>query len=270
MRNTVLFLIILLVISCKDMPKEQPDKEMKSEIVEEEVQEYPEALNEVFKAHGGLASWKNQKYLSYEIPKKSGREKHQIDLYSRKDIVETDDFSMGFDGQDVWLFDPEGKYKGDPVFYHNLMFYFYAMPFVLADDGIEYFETEAISYNGKEYPGIGIRYEDGIGTSPEDEYYLHYDPETMQMAWLGYTVTYRTGVPSDDIHWIRYNNWTDISGLLLPQSITWHKVEEGKIGEPGNTVAFQEIKVSEQAADKEVFARPDHAEIRKPVNTTEK
>ncbi|MBT8280269.1 MAG: hypothetical protein KJO16_01735 [Muriicola sp.] len=269
MRNTVLFLFTLIVISCKNIPKEQADAEMNSENVEAVAEQYPQALSEVFKAHGGLEIWKNQKYLSYKMPKKSGTEKHQIDLYSRKDIVETEDFSMGYDGQDVWLSDPDGKYKGDPVFYHNLMFYFYAMPFVLADDGIEYFETEAISYNGKEYPGIGIRYEDGIGTSPEDEYYLHYDPDTKQMAWLGYTVTYRTGMPSDDIHWIRYDNWIDVSGLLLPESITWHKVEEGKIGEPRNTVPFQEIKVSEQAADQEVFARPENAETRKPVNTTD-
>ncbi|MEZ2416031.1 hypothetical protein ACA086_13795 [Muriicola sp. E247] len=269
MRNIPFFLLVLVMVSCKDSSQQKSETETDVVQITAEKEKYPPAMSKVFEAHGGLALWRKQKHLSYEMPKKSGLEKHTIDLYSRKDVVETADFSMGFDGTDVWLSDPEGKYKGDPVFYHNLMFYFYAMPFVLADDGIEYFETEPIVYDGISYPGIGIRYEAGIGTSPEDEYYLHYEPETHQMAWLGYTVTYRTGKPSDDVHWIRYDDWMEVSDILLPKSMTWHKVEEGKIGEPRNTVPFQNVEISEKAVAEEVFAKPENAEIRKPVNTSQ-
>jgi hypothetical protein len=179
-------------------------------------------------------------------------------------------YTMGYDGENVWILDPEGVYKGDPVFYHNLMFYFYAMPFVLADDGIRYFDTAPLIYEGREYPGLGISYNDGVGTSPEDEYYIHFEPDTHKMAWLGYTVTYRTGKKSDDIHWIRYDDWTDIDGLLLPKSITWHEVVDGKLSGPGNTVNFEEIKLSKSPVDEDIFEKPQGAEIRLPVNPDSK
>ena len=267
MQKTTLFLLILFIFSCKEAQKQESDINVTTpEETQMQDDPYPTALRQVFEVHGGLAEWRKQRYLSYEMPKKSGVETHTIDLYSRKDLVETTNYKMGFDGEEVWLLDPDGKYKGDPVFYHNLMFYFYAMPFVLADDGIQYFETKAVSYQGKEYPGIGIRYEAGIGTSPEDEYYLHFDPDTQKMAWLGYTVTYRTGEPSDDIHWIRYDDWTTVSELILPKSITWHKVDAGKIGDPRNTVDFEHIEISKTPVDHSMFSKPKGAEVRKPVN----
>ena len=125
------------------------------------------------------------------MPKPDGKETHTTNLYSRKDRIDASNFSMGFDGEQVWLLDENGNYKGDPVFYHNLIFYFYAMPFILADNGIVYGETEDLVFQGKRYPGIRISYEVGVGTSYKDEYFIHYDPETYQMTWLGYTVTYR-------------------------------------------------------------------------------
>jgi hypothetical protein len=253
-------------VGCKQAPKANENEAVAAEHeMNPEPRTYPSPLQKVFKAHGGLDLWKEQRTLSYEIPKKSGSEIHTIDLYSREDVVVTSDFTMGFDGKDVWLLDPNGAYQGDPVFYHNLMFYFYAMPFVLADDGIEYFETKPLVFDGKTYPGVGIRYDNGVGTSPKDEYYLHYDPITYQMAWLGYTVTYRTGESSDDIHWIRYDNWTNLEGVILPKSITWHLVEEGKIGKARNTVIFENIVLSKEAEDKSVFARPAGAEVKLPV-----
>jgi hypothetical protein len=145
------------------------------------------------------------------------------------------------------------------------MFYFYAMPFVLADDGIRYFETDPLIYEGKEYPGVGIGYQNGVGTSPEDEYFIHYDPNTFQMAWLGYTVTYRTGEKSDDIHWIRYDNWTNIEGVVLPKSISWHLVEEAKVGELRNTVTFENIQLSKDAVNEAIFSMPEGAEVRLPA-----
>ena len=63
-------------------------------------------------------------------------------------------------------------YEGNPKFYYNLMFYFYAMPFILADDGIKYTDAEPLVFEGKSYPGIKISYEAGVGESPEDEYVI--------------------------------------------------------------------------------------------------
>jgi hypothetical protein len=110
------------------------------------------------------------------------------------------------------------------------------MPFVLADDGIIYEDAEAITFEGKQYPGIKISYEANIGTSPDDNYILYYDAETYQMHWLAYTVTFRSKKPSDRYNLLRYKEWETVNGLVLPKSISWYKKDEnGQPVEPQGT-----------------------------------
>lgn len=256
-------LIFLLVLSsCKEQPKQSNAVNEEPAPAETVVDKsYPEALQKVFEAHGGLSQWKSFKNLVYEIPKDDFSEVHTINLYSRKDRVDTPKFSMGFDGKDVWLKDPDSNYDGDAVFYHNLMFYFYAMPFVLADEGIIYSETEDLTYEGKSYPGIGIGYQADVGTTPKDEYYIHYDPDTYQMTWLGYTVTYRTGEKSDNVKWIHYGEWLAEKGVILPKSLTWHNYEGRTIGDARSTVEFENIVLSKEARESEFFDKPEMAKV---------
>ena len=225
-----------------------------------DLSKYPADLQKVFEKHGSLATWKKMKALSYEIVKEGGNEKQAIDLYNRWERIETPTYKMGYDGTNFWL-EADTSYTGSPIFYHNLMFYFYAMPFVLADDGIIYGDREPLVFEDKSYPGIRISYKDGVGLSSKDEYFIHYDPETYEMAWLGYTVTYFSGERSKKISWIRYDDWKDINGLFLPNSLTWYKVEEGKIVEPRSTRNFTDIKISETALTDAIFAKTEAAEI---------
>ena len=221
---------------------------------------YPNELQKVFEAHGGLDKWQDMKTLVFELPKEP-REKHITDLRTRKDRIETTSFQMGYDGQNTWIADPDKAYKGNPEFYHNLMFYFYAMPFVLADKGIFYETAENLEFEGKQYPGLAISYGEGVGTSPKDEYYIHYDPETFRMAWLGYTVTYRTGEDSDEVKWIRYDNWELFNGLLLPRSISWYSYEGREIGGLRNTVVFENVEIKQKPMETGFFDKPEDGVI---------
>ncbi|WP_411031524.1 hypothetical protein [Spongiimicrobium sp. 3-5] len=252
----------LLLLSCKETPKKvDTDMNQSTKEVEAVKNDYPEALQQVFDAHGGLASWKAKRSLVYEMPDPENTEIHTTDLYSRKDRIDSPGFSLGFDGEDVWLLDPDDNYKGDPVFYHNLMFYFYAMPFLLADDGIVYSATPALDFEGMQYPGIRISYNAGVGTSYKDEYFIHYHPETNQMAWLGYTVTYRSGEKSDNVKWIRYNDWMEVGDVILPKSITWHAYEGRNIKEAKSTVQFENVSLDETPKPAAFFAKPDASKV---------
>ncbi|MEL6916550.1 MAG: DUF6503 family protein [Bacteroidota bacterium] len=262
MKAVSLFLFCVIFISCKEAPKSNTIIEAESkEMVEKRESKYPEALQKVFDAHGGLANWKNKQSLIYDMPKSSNKETHTTNLYSRKDRIDTPDFSMGFDGEHVWLLDENETYKGDAVFYHNLMFYFYAMPFIIADDGIIYSDTSDLVFEDKSYPGIRISYNADVGTSPKDEYFVHYDPETYEMAWLGYTVTYRTGEVSENVKWIRYNDWMQVSNVMLPKSITWHAYDDRDIKEAKSTVSFENVVLKETAISEDFFTRPAMAKI---------
>lgn len=220
MRKSLLLLIIVITVSCKNESK----KEFKEEgilAVKKEV--FPLELGKVFEKHGGIETWRKAQTLSFNI----GEEVHTADLHSRKTVINTPKYSLGFDGEDIWLDESEkGAYKGNPEFYYNLYFYFYAMPFVLADDGIIYEKIDDLVFEGTKYPGYKISYEANIGTSPDDNYKVYYNPKTYQMEWLAYTVTFTAKESNNDYHIIKYNKWENVNGFVLPAEITWYKMDE--------------------------------------------
>jgi len=264
MKPTVSFLLILILLGCRGNPGNNPEDQTRAGEQNEAapaITRFPENLAKVLEAHGGLSSWQEKQTLRFQIPEDEGTETHTIDLQSRKDRVEGPSYTLGFDGEKVWLADPGHTFKGNAAFYHNLMFYFFAMPFVLADDGIRYGPADDLVYQGKTYPGIKIGYDRGVGASPKDEYYLYYDPETQRMAWLAYTVTFFQGEPSDDLHWLRYDRWQEVNGLLVPESLTWYNNSGKAIGDARDSVHFQGVSLMENRMPEGFYGMPSDAEV---------
>jgi hypothetical protein len=263
MKFIPLVLVLVFLSSCKQNKKVEEKTVEKIEDVKSVGVDkiFPEALVKVLDAHGGLEKWKEQETLTFEKPGKKAIEKYTVDICSRKEKVISGDIERGFDGKNVWLLDTENAFEGDAYFYSNLYFYFYAMPFVLADNGIVYSETKPVNHEGKAYPGIKISFEDGVGASSKDEYFLHYNPETYKLEWLGYTVTYRSGVKSSKISWIHYNDTQELSGLILPKSLTWHMAEGLNIGEAKRTVDFHNVTISKEEMPDSFYAKPVGAKI---------
>ncbi|SFZ92453.1 hypothetical protein SAMN05428642_102735 [Flaviramulus basaltis] len=259
MKNVLLIVFAILIFSCKSNTKETTNYSEENLDVTTSI--YPESISKVFDAHGGLDKWNSMKSLVFEMQIPEGKEVTTTDLKSRKSLIETEKFKIGFDGKNVWLKQDSLVYKGNPKFYYNLMFYFYAMPFVLADDGINYENVEPLVFEGKEYPGIKISYESGVGESSDDEYFLYYNSETHKMEWLGYTVTYFTKEKSKEFHFIKYSNWQMVDGLLLPETLTWYDYENNLPTTKRNDLKFTSIKLSKEKPDASVFEAPEGAEI---------
>jgi hypothetical protein len=265
MKNLLIFILILSIFaSCKDSKKEE--EIVINDTVEvnqfQKTPDYPKSLAKVFEAHGGIAQWNKMQNLCYEMDAKDGTEVHTISLPNRLTKIETKDWSIGYNGTEVWLLQNKpDTYKGNARFYHNLMFYFYAMPFVLGDNGIIYTEMDATELDGKTYNAIKISYKAGIGDSPEDEYILFYDPETNTMEWLGYTVTYSENEKSDDWHYIKYDKWQDVNGMLLPKKLTWYNVKDGKPTDERSDKKFDKVTITETVLETSVFKKPEGAVI---------
>ncbi|MBR9846553.1 MAG: hypothetical protein GYB35_10855 [Algicola sp.] len=263
--KSLLVILLLVVTSCKD-DKSSETVESAIDYSETELDvttsTYPESITKVFDAHGGLDAWKDMQTLKFTMAKESGDEVTTTDLYNRNSIIEMPKHTIGFDGQDVWLQKKDTtSYKGNPKFYYNLMFYFYAMPFVLADDGIKYEDAEPLEFEGKTYPGIKISYESGVGESPEDEYILYYDSETYKMTWLGYTVTFFTKEKAKEFHFIKYSEWQTINGIQLPKTLTWYNYENNLPTTKRNDLEFSEVTLTKEKIDAEVFRKPEDAEV---------
>lgn len=256
MKKTLFVLVLVSLISCK----QTSDKTDEVDQIEETPQvskTYPENISKVFMAHGGIDNWELMNGLTFEMENPEGKEVTTTALKNRKSLIETEKFKIGFDGENVWLKQDSLVYKGNPKFYYNLMFYFYAMPFVLADDGIIYENVDALEFEGVSYPGIKIAYESGVGESPEDEYILYYNPKTFKMEWLGYTVTYFSKEKSKEFHFINYSEWQDLNGFNLPKTLTWYKSENNKPTEKRNERVFTNIKLSKEKLNDVVFKVPD-------------
>ncbi len=259
MKNLLfLFALSLLVFSCQQAPA---DKGAAKEVMAAAPAiDYPDDLDKVFDHHGSLTKWKAMKELTFEIVKEAGNEKTITDLNTRRERIEQPKATSGFDGKNYWVV-ADSTYKGNPKFYTNLMFYFYAMPFVLADDGIKYTKADDLIFEDVSYPGYRISYNDGVGLSPKDEYFIHYNSETYEMAWLGYTVTYSTGEKSERISWIRYNDWKNYDGFKLPASLSWFKTENNLPTELRSTREFAGINVASQASAEGTFKMPEGAKV---------
>jgi hypothetical protein len=260
MKNTALLLLIVtLMFSCK---QEKKTNDYKKETLDVTTTVYPENMSKIFDAHGGLDTWNNLQTLAFTMPKPNGDEVTTTHLKSRKSFIDMPKHQIGFDGKDVWLLKKDTTtYKGNPKFYYNLMFYFYAMPFVLADDGITYKDAESLTFEGKEYHGIHISYGSDIGASPEDEYILYYDSVTNKMAWLAYTVTFFSKSKSKEFHLIKYDAWQEVNGLLLPKTFKWYHFEDNVVGDYQREMNFVNVSTSKTPLNDSLFVKPKDAKI---------
>ncbi|WP_299890607.1 DUF6503 family protein [uncultured Lacinutrix sp.] len=263
MKNYFVAVILLIVVSaCKQKTETVVNEDYSEKVLDVTTSVYPENITKVFNAHGGIDLWNTFQTLEFTMKKDSGDEKTTTDLKDRRSLIETETFAIGYTGKEVWLQNKGGnEYKGKPKFYYNLMFYFHAMPFVLADDGITYTNVEPLKAEGKEYPGIKISYGAGVGESPEDEYILYYDTETNKMTWLGYTVTYFTKEKSTEWSFIKYADWQTFNGIVLPTKLEWYKSEGFTIGERSNELLFSDIVLSKDKLEENVFSKPEDAEV---------
>lgn len=257
-----IFLFAIFIMGCKNEPKTESTQidDVSNEDITTSI--YPESITKIFDAHGGIDQWNKMKTLSFTMEKPNGKEVTTTNLKTRAELIDTPTYALGFDGKDLWVNEKDGKeYKGKPWFYKGLMMYFYAMPFIVGDDGIIYEDAEPLIFDGKTYPGILISYEAGVGVSPDDQYIIYYDAETGQMEWLAYTVTFGKDGKSKEFKFIRYNNWQTVNGLRLPKSVDWYKYENNQPTEKRNTVEFMDVIVSESAPDNSMFTLPEGAKV---------
>lgn len=249
---SVIVLLVFLVACSGSKQEEKVVEEPKNDNITHHIP----AITKVFDAHGGYESWTNLKTLSYE----SGGSKTLVDLQNRYTRIESESQTVGFDGENVWVYPPSENADRQRMRY-NLMFYFYAFPFVVGDPGVNYEVLEEVELEGKIYNSVKVSYNSGVGDSPNDSYIICSDPQTNQMQWLMYTATFG-GESKDRYSLIKYEGWQNFAGVLLPTSLQWYGYAEGVVGEPrGEATTFENIQVSEEYPAMSNFEMPEGASV---------
>ncbi|UII31331.1 DUF6503 family protein [Fulvivirga ulvae] len=259
-----LLIILVVMVSCgKQSSQENTDSTDIS--TEEEVVSYPTLLQNALKSHGGLQQWQAFNSLQYDVKTTLGSEKTEtqlIDLKSRKVLITGSNYTLGMDGSNVWV-SPDKATFGDmpPRFYHNLIFYFFAVPFVLSDPGIQYEDLGERSVAGQNYRALKISFKEGVGDADDDLYIAHFNPDTYQLELLLYTVTYFSGEKHENYNALRYTDWQKVNGLLVPAVMEGYKFQSDSIGELRYRAEFSNVVFSEEVPDQALFDMPENAEI---------
>jgi len=118
MKLSIFFLFGLILFSCKE--QQTINQEAKS------------LLDEVILKHGGIETWNSYNTLEFDLERSGVNEHHIVDLKSRKVKIESQDYTIGYDGENVWITPSIEalKYPFGPRFYHNIYYYRAATPFV--------------------------------------------------------------------------------------------------------------------------------------------
>lgn len=266
----ILISISILVVSCQPQATTQEESHSPPEEERFVPANVPASLERTWEAHGGLDPWYTYQTLEYDLEVVRGEEgegamQHSvIDLKSRRERITYDEYEIGYDGQDFWyMADSIPAEHPEPRFYINLQFYFFALPFVLADPGITYEDLGKRPFDGKDYDVVKVGYKEGVGEAPEDQYLLYLDPDTHRLHLLLYSVTYFNAENATRYNAAIYEDWQEVYDLWVPRKMTSHQwdAEAEQIGEVRYIKTFSDVRFSTEAPAAELFHKPEGAEV---------
>jgi hypothetical protein len=212
----------------------------------------------VLDAYGDWQKWIDAKAMSYGMVHETNltQESHYINLDSRKTRITSEYFEMGFDGEKTWISPNREAYSGKSIrFYHSLYFYFYSIPFVFTDPGVTVEKTEDKSLNGTLYPTFKVSFDNEIGDSPKDQYFMLINPETNRLEYLLYTVTFY-GTDNPTFNALKYEDYRDNDGIFFPRILTGYVYENDSTKDIRYNVSFGDLLLLPEEFDESIFQKP--------------
>ncbi|NND71182.1 MAG: hypothetical protein HKN43_06355 [Rhodothermales bacterium] len=252
----VIVSVCVLIISCTE-----------SKTSEDPVNQPQDALDLGLERHGGLDRFRSYSTLEFTLTQGDNSERHIVDLRTRKTRMEGGGYTVGFDGVNAWVHEHGSKYERNPRFYNGLYFYFFAIPFVLADPGANRELLPDSEIDGVSYKPVKVWYDVGTGESANDYYIANFNSDSGLLEFVQYTVTFRSGEPSDNYNAQRYLDWTTVDGLLVPGRLDAYHWDEAtsSFGDKRGSSIFTNIEFADTETSPELFDAPDEAVLFPPV-----
>ena len=223
-------------------------------------------------AMGGLEAWYGNGPLYYRFNYQPLDDGTPRDTYTTNDyrtsravhqLASDTTVRYGFDGTDAWSADGQRVAGMSPRFWSLTPYYFVGLPFVLADEGIEFEAMEPTELEGSTYDLVRVTFAEGTGDAAEDFYVLYLNPDNGQLDALRYVVSYPGFFPdggSTPEKLMVLTGKTKVDGLTLPTGYTTYLWNEGKVSEPVTDIAVTDYAFRPELDDA-FFDRPADARV---------
>lgn len=223
----------------------------------------PSVLEQCLQAHGGLAAWAEYGTLEYDFSRDVGgteAQDHQlVDLPTRRVRITSDAYTIVDAATDVWIAPDRDAltYGASPRFYSQTYFYFFGIPFVFADPGVNHEDAGQATVRDSTYDVVRITFDSGVGAAPDDVYYAYLDPDTHRLRMVRYSVTYGDREAAEPSSVLVYRDWQKAGGLVVPRRGTYHGWNDGALGEQRGEIMYSNVTFRSERPSDEAFAKPD-------------
>jgi len=208
---SILAIALLFLNACNEpTPKATTPTVAKKEI--------PAFFQKVLDAHGGLDTWNKMNTLKFSGTRNTPSTDYVVDLKSRKETISIEGkYTFGNDGSKVWITPERDSFPSkNPRFMKNLLFYFVAVPFVFADEGVTVSDLGSKEIDGRKYDVMKATFGAGIGDAPEDQYIMYVNPNSHVVDFITYSVTYFDKTRATKYNALKYS-WKNTNGILFPE-----------------------------------------------------
>lgn len=270
----MLFLVLsFLICSLSCTEKKQAVKEtekmepVKKVSLSSEAKKGTELLEKCIDAHGGMDQWNAFTAVEYTLDD-NGKEVYQLThLKDRRAYLNSKNYTVGFDGKTAWAVPDAKKVSGESAaFYYDLDFYFFGIPFLLKDPGVNVTYSGNAKVDGKTYESLKVTFGAEVGLTPEDVYFLYIDPETAMLCILTYSISYfdKENAPINSAK--VYSEYQEVQELMMPtkmENFEWD-VENREMGKSKNHIRlFSDIHFLKEIPDETIFEVPEGAVVEK-------
>jgi hypothetical protein len=228
------------------------------------------------KAHGGLARWYGNGPLHFRYRYERGDDEPALDTEqtvdtwssrARHTVMPDSAASFGWTGEAAWVMPDSAEIPTNARFWSLTPYYFVAMPFVLADPGVNLGLDGQMTAEGQTYDLVRVTFDAGTGDAPDDYYVLLLDPETDRVGGVRYVVSYPGFFPDGGASTERlmlYDGAQTASGITLQEGFRSFAWTSDRAGEPAAQGTVSDVRFVPDAPDS-FFAMPEGAGVQEAM-----
>jgi hypothetical protein len=222
-------------------------------------------------AHGGLARWYSNGPLAFRFRYEAlGGERPATDTWqvidtwgskARHQLWDKREVEFGWDGRAAWANAAPEALGTNARFWALTPYYFVALPFVLADPGVQLGLEGQDTFEGRTYDLVRVTFAQGTGDAPDDYYILYIDRETRRTGATRYVVSYKGFFPQGGHtpeKLMVFDGERVVEGIKLAASLRSFAWTEAGLGEQATKCLFEEVSFRRDLAP-DFFQAPQGA-----------